>query len=211
MAAETLSARNQRRHEVLDRYRGAFLGLALADPAAARAVLDRCDVLLGENEADLLALEWPDAAVLGALAALWHGEDWQAVERLIARQAGARAQAAAAAMAALLAGGAPDALPPMGEAVRAIRGATTFAEGLAGVPRREAAFYGLLAGAWFGEEGLGDEAVSWLPMRAVARAVAGAIFERVWAPAPPDAPEIVCEHCRALIDRGAHLHSPPNE
>jgi hypothetical protein len=123
----------------------------------------------------------------------------------------ARAGRAAAAMEALLAGEAPAALPPLGAVTEALRRATTFAEGLPLVPRHETALYGLLAGAWFGEHGLGEDAVDRLPLRALARAVAGAVFERVWAPAPPDAPEIVCEHCRALLERGVHLHSPHDQ
>ncbi|MCS6801401.1 MAG: hypothetical protein RMM58_02915 [Chloroflexota bacterium] len=202
--ADTSLALNQHRRDTLDRYRGAFLGLALADGIAARGILERCEMLLAqEDEADPDGFEEGDAAVAGALAALWQGGDEALAAEWVGRTAKkATARQAAAVMARILAGTSRDALPPLGVATEALRAAATFAEGLRFVGPPERARYGILAGAFFGESGLDERDVSRLPLRAVARAVAGAIVERLWFPAPADAPMIACEHCRALLEGG---------
>ncbi|GIW05219.1 MAG: hypothetical protein KatS3mg060_0024 [Dehalococcoidia bacterium] len=202
MTSDDLATLNKRRLAALDRYRGAFLGLALADAAAARSVFDGCDTLL--DHGNLLDLRWPDPVLFGGVATLWHGGDLHATDSALASLPdGAPARRAAVVMSLLLAGVPRETVPDdaSSSAVAAVRRATCFADGLRRLQSPASLAYGLLAGAAFGEGALDAEAVRRLPDRARARAIAGALFERVWTPAPPDAPEVVCEHCRALLER----------
>ena len=207
MTTEHLAAINDRRRLALDRYRGAFLGLALADGAAARDVLGRLEELLSSEDANLLDVRWPDGVVLGALAALWFGGDFHAADSALGTMGNTASARRVAAVTTLILAETPHAAlsaadPPLDDVVGAVVGAPSFEEGARQLAGPQRAIYGLLAGASLGESGLPAAGVAALPQRAVARAVAGAIFEQAWTPAPPGAPDIVCEHCRSLLEKG---------
>ena len=208
MTTETLTALNLRRHAALDRYRGAFLGLAVADHAAAEVLFARCEALLRDEDVGPLEVDWPEGPLLGALLALWCGGDLHAATTAVAlRQASGSARSAAAMMALILAETPPAAFPSsepqLDEVVEALTAAPNFEAGALRVDAPGKAVYGILAGAAFGESGLPAPSVAALPHRGLARALAGALFERVWTPPPPDAPEVVCEHCRSLLERAS--------
>ncbi|MFN8535154.1 MAG: hypothetical protein U0556_16575 [Dehalococcoidia bacterium] len=190
-----------------DRYRGALLGLSLADADAARLLLDRAALVL-ERE----MIEPGGGPETAGLLALWLADD----PARAARQAGELAEdapvyrAVALVMLAALGGTPPDELQIEPAAIPTEAGAAldlalltiaatpSFEAGLTRLQAEPAVtLYGLLAGAVWGESGLPTNALARLPVRAEAVAIAGELFERAWAHRPEDSPDVVCEHCQA--------------